>query len=301
MTTDSAALSHSRPARLLDWVHASGPPLILVLVLQGAYAVSASHHLEQLSPWRVGLTLAMFVFDGIGRRLINDYEDHARGLDRPDRVRPDSSLALGLDMRVVRRVGMTGFVLAWLCAGYLAVTTTPWLLLSIPILYLAYFAYAGGRRPLGHRGLGEALDFVFTGTMVTLVVGWVNVGRVDGALVLAALGAGFLFMSLMLHNNARDVEKDAAVGKTTLPQLVPPSATKAVYVAGLSGFYLCVAGIAVLLSAPWYLLPLVTLPWTASLAVTVLRGPIGDKMVSWARLYLLMIANFALFSVGAWL
>jgi 1,4-dihydroxy-2-naphthoate octaprenyltransferase len=281
------------------WVQAAGPPLILVIVLQAGYGLTIADQLAPLSPVRVALTLALFVLDAIGRRLINDYEDHRRGLDTPGTVRPDSSLALGLDMRTVRLVGMTCFALAWALAAYLALTIQPWILLLAVGCYAAYFAYAGGPRPLGHRGLGELIDFVVTGTSVTLLVVLANVGRIDLDGFLAALGPGFLFCALMLHNNARDVPKDSAAGKITLPKLVGLVPTKVIYVTAVTGFYVVVAVVALRWGSPWMLAPLLTLPWAASVATAVARAhELGESMISWSRLYFVMIANFALFTLG---
>ncbi|WP_159029965.1 prenyltransferase [Streptomyces marincola] len=283
------------------WVQAAGPPLVLVLVLQGAFAVTAVRHQGAVEGWRVALTVLLFVCDGIGRRLVNDFEDHRRGVDRPDRVRPDSSMALGLDMNRVRWAGMGGFAAAWVCLLVLALTSEPLLLLVIPPMYAAYFAYAGGRRPLGHRGFGELLDFVVTGTAVTLVIGRLNGDAFDAALWCAALACGFLFMTLMLHNNARDLAKDREAGKVTLPHLIPSAAVKALYVTGLAGCYGFLALTALSLGAWGPLLPLVTLPWAALLAVRVCRGPLGTRMIDWSGLYLLMLAVFATFTAGGWL
>lgn len=287
---------------LRAWIAAADPPLILVVVLQAAYGLGVAHQLHPLSPWRVAATIVLFVCDGAGRRLINDYEDHVRGLDSVQDVRPDRPLALGLDMRRVRAVGLATFVVAWVIAAVLAVTTNPWLLVLVAVSYGAYFAYAGGPRPLGHRGYGEALDFTITGTLVTLLVIWVNAGEVTGAAVVGALGPACLFAALMLHNNARDVDKDAAAGKVTLPQVVGLVPTKVLYALLLAGFSAVVVAQALLFDAPWLLLPLLTLPWTAALAARVLRAPrLGATMVSWAWLFLIMIADFALFTLGSWL
>jgi 1,4-dihydroxy-2-naphthoate polyprenyltransferase len=281
------------------WVQAAGPPLIVVIVLQAGYGLTIADQIAPLSPGRVAITLALFVLDSIGRRLINDYEDHRRGLDTPGTVRPDSSLALGLPMRQVRLVGMTCFALAWVLAAYLALTIQPWILALAAVCYVAYFAYAGGPRPLGHRGLGELIDFVVTGTAVTLLVVLANVGRVDVDGVVAALGPGFLFCALMMHNNARDVPKDSAAGKTTLPKIIGLTPTKVLYVVSLTGFYAVVTIVALRWGTPWILLPLLTLPWAAHLALAVARArELGESMISWSRLYFVMIANFALFTLG---
>lgn len=302
MTSASdTALPVARARQLRSWVVAAGPPLVLVIVLQGLYAVSAARHVEPLVGWRVALTLLVLVPDCAGRRYWNDYEDHRRGLDRPDRVRAESALALGLDMHRLRAVGLGCFVVAWIGLVVLAVASTLWLLPVIALCYLAYFGYAGGPRPLGHHALGEALDFLVTGVAVTMVLACLNTGRITGTIAAAALGPGFLFAALMLHNNARDMDKDRAVGKTTLPQVVRPEVTKVLYGVCLTGFYAVVAGLAAAEGSTALLLPLLTLPWAGYLVVAVGRSRVGPTMISWAWLYYLMIADFVLFSIGAWL
>lgn len=289
-------------ATALTWIRAAGPPLVLVIVLQAGYGLAVARYAGPLDPLRAWLTVVLFAFDAVGRRLVNDYEDHRRGLDRPGDVRPDSSLALQLDMRQVRRVGMASFAVAWVLAAYLALTTSVWALLLAAVCYVAYFTYAGGPRPLGHRGFGEVVDLLVTGTAVTVLVVWVNAGGVDPVALVACTGPGFLFAALMLHNNARDVHKDAAAGKTTLPQLVGATATKVGYVGSVTGFYAVTVAVALAQQAPWQALPLLTLPWFVWLAARFVRAPrLGPTLVDWSHLYFIMILAFALFSAGAWL
>jgi 1,4-dihydroxy-2-naphthoate polyprenyltransferase len=295
------ASTQPSPSRVKAWIGAAGPPLILVIVLQAGYGIVVAGQVGDLSGVRVAATLVLFFFDAIGRRLINDYEDHRRGLDTVHNVRPDSTLAAGLDMRWVGRVGMASFAIAWVLAAVLALTIEPWILLLTVVCYAAYFLYAGGPRPLGHRGLGEVIDLTVTGFGVTVLVILANVGFLDLTAAIAALGPGFMFSALMLHNNARDVDKDAAVGKTTLPQLIGLTPTKVVYCLDIAAFYVVVGWFAARVGDAVLLLPLITLPWAVRMMVAVGRARrLGDTLVSWSGLYLLMIANFALFVIAAW-
>jgi 1,4-dihydroxy-2-naphthoate octaprenyltransferase len=128
-----------------------------------------------------------------------------------------------------------------------------------------------------------------------------NAGRVDGPVLIGVLGPGFLFSALMMHNNARDVHKDALADKKTLPQVIGLNPTKVLYVVLVTGFYVVDALVAILLRDPWALLPMVTLPWAVSIMWAVARSrELGESMISWSRLYLVMIADFALFAIGVW-
>jgi 1,4-dihydroxy-2-naphthoate octaprenyltransferase len=280
------------------WMRAAGPPLVLVLALQGACGVAIAHHAARLSVLTAALTIVYFVPDGVGRRLVNDYQDYRNGLDGPGNVRPDSALALGLDMRMVGQAGVVAAGVAAAIAIWVALITEPWLLLLGPVFLAVYFLYAGGPRPLGYIALGELMDFIVTGTAPTLLVVFVNARSVSVASVVACVGVGLLFMALMLHNNARDIGKDALAGKRTLPQVISQGTVKALYTACLSGYYLTVLGFGLAARLPWALLPLITLPWTVRLAMRVMRHDLGEQMVSWKWLYYLLVANLCLFVVG---
>ena len=281
-----------------QWVRAAGPPLVLVLALQGACAVAIAHHAARLSALTATLTMLYFVPDGVGRRLVNDYQDYRNGLDVRRNVRPDSALALGLDMRMVGRVGVAAAAVAAAIAIWVAIITEPWLLFLSPAFLAVYFLYAGGPKPLGYIALGEVMDLIFTGTAPTLLVVYVNARSVSAAAVVASIGVGLLFMALMLHNNARDIDKDRLAGKRTLPQVISPVAVKALYTACLAGYYLTILVFSLKTNLPWALLPLVTLPWSVPLTARIWRRDLGEQMVSWKLLYYLLIANLGLFTLG---
>ncbi len=285
----------------IKWIKAACPPLILVLVLQGAYGVVIARHLAGLSVLTAALTIVFFIPDGIARRLINDYQDYVREIDEPSAARPDSALALGLGMRAVWRIGLASAALAFGIAIWVGATTVPWLLPVLPAFVVIYFCYAGGPAPLGHRALGELIDFVVTGTATTLLVVVVNARSLDWPSVIACAGIGCLFAALMLHNNARDVVRDRLSGKRTLPHVIGATATKCLYSVLLTGYYVSVATYALTEHLGWQFLPFITFPWAAGLVVWFWRSELGHDLSWWPWLYRLMMVNLGLFVIGAFI
>ena len=96
-------------------------------------------------------------------------------------------------------------------------------------LAAAWF-YTGGPKPYGYSGFGEIVVFLFfgavpvAGTMFTQV-GTVNVEAWVGGAALGAIAAAVLVV-----NNLRDRERDAAVGKRTLAVLLGNLGTRIFYI-----------------------------------------------------------------------
>jgi 1,4-dihydroxy-2-naphthoate octaprenyltransferase len=81
---------------------------------------------------------------------------------------------------------------------------------------LAGWLYTGGPRPYGYLGLGELFVFVFFGLVATCGTVYVETLRVTPLAVLAGIGLGCLATAILVLNNLRDIETDAAARKRTL-------------------------------------------------------------------------------------
>ena len=81
---------------------------------------------------------------------------------------------------------------------------------------LAGWLYTGGPRPYGYLGLGELFVFVFFGLVATIGTAYVEIGRITPLGILMGCGVGFLATAILVLNNLRDIDTDAAVGKRTL-------------------------------------------------------------------------------------
>lgn len=167
----------------------------------------------------------------IGTNFANDYYDAVRGADTEDREGFTRVTAGGIiEPEAVKRAMYATFGLAVLTGVYLVY------LGGVPILVvglasvLAGITYTGGPLPYGYRGLGDVFVFVFFGLVavagtyyvqaVTYVADplplWVPADALPAVAVVAALPAAGLSTAILVVNNIRDRETDAAAGKRTL-------------------------------------------------------------------------------------
>ena len=153
----------------------------------------------------------------VGVNFANDYSDYLRGADSPKRVGPVRAAASGVvSPQNVRSAAITAFGIA-AAAGLALSLATDWRLLIVgAACLLAGWLYTGGPRPYGYLGLGELFVFIFFGLVATCGTVYVESLRITPLAVLAGCGVGFLATAILVLNNLRDIETDAAAGKRTL-------------------------------------------------------------------------------------
>src|SRR6266705_260794 len=153
----------------------------------------------------------------LGVNFANDYSDHRRGADSPARVGPVRAASSGVvPPAQVRWAAIGSFGLAALVGTVLSLATDWRLLIAGAACLLAGWLYTGGPRPYGYLGLGELFVFVFFGLVATVGTVYVEIGRITTISVLMGCGLGFLATAVLVRNNLRDIETDAAAGKRKL-------------------------------------------------------------------------------------
>jgi len=167
--------------------------------------------------WAAGLA-ALVVALGmqLGVNFANDYSDFVRGADAT-RIGPLRAASSGVvSPKHVRWAAFAAFGVAALTGLALSIAVDWRLLIVGAACLLAGWLYTGGPRPYGYLGMGEVFVFVFFGLVATIGTVYVEAGRVTALSVLLGCGAGFLATAILVLNNLRDIETDAAVGKRTL-------------------------------------------------------------------------------------
>ena len=255
----------------------------------------------------VGLTLADGVFAPlpalaalvgaaliqVGTNFANDYYDAIQGADTDDREGFTRVVASGLiEPHEVKRAMWLTFAAAILVGTYLvAVGGVPILVIGLASV-AAGIAYTGGPYPLGYHGLGDLFVFVFFGVIAVtgtyyvqaaaLLSGWFPVGVPDGTVTLAAVVASLpiaaLSTNILVVNNLRDREEDAATGKRTLAVRFGYRFARAEYLAMLAVAYLAPLWFVARGEGLATLLPLVTLPLAAAVTRTVLTETSGEAL-----------------------
>ena len=124
--------------------------------------------------------------------------------------------------------------LATLCGVYLA-AVAGWPVIVIGLVSMAMgVGYTGGPYPLAYHGLGDAFVFVFFGPVATGATYFVQAQAWSFDALAAGVGLGFFSTAMLVVNNLRDRETDAAAGKRTLAVMFGDRFTVAQYFACLA-------------------------------------------------------------------
>ncbi|HVW31749.1 MAG TPA: 1,4-dihydroxy-2-naphthoate polyprenyltransferase [Acidimicrobiia bacterium] len=193
--------------------------------------------------WRALAAMVVALALQVGTNYANDYSDGRRGTDA-HRVGPQRLTASGLVAPAkVLRAAMLSFAVAALAGLTLAVAVDLRLLVVGAACIAAGVLYTGGPKPYGYSGLGEVAVLVFFGLVATAGSAYVQLERLTGLAVAAAVPVGLLACALLVANNLRDIDTDAVAGKRTLAVRLGAARTRGLYQACLGGTLVAVAAI----------------------------------------------------------
>jgi 1,4-dihydroxy-2-naphthoate octaprenyltransferase len=250
----------------------------------------------------------------VGTNFANDYYDAVRGADTDERDGFTRVTAGGLiEPEAVKRAMYLTFGLAILVGTYLVY------LGGVPILVVglasvaAGITYTGGPLPYGYRGLGDLFVFVFFGLVAVAgtyyvqavvafadpLVLWIPDSTLPVQAVVAALPAAGLSTAILIVNNIRDRETDAAAGKRTLAVLLGYRFSRLEWTALVGMAYVVPPIFALDGYSATVLLPLATAPLAVSIGRTVWTRTDGDALnPALERTGQLLFAHSLLFAVG---
>jgi 1,4-dihydroxy-2-naphthoate polyprenyltransferase len=227
--------------------------------------------------WRAAVAMIVAVALQVGTNYANDYSDGLRGTDNV-RVGPVRLVASGLaSPPAVRRAAIAAFAVAAGAGLALAAVAGWWLILVGAACIAAGWLYTGGPRPYGYAGLGELFVFVFFGLVATVGTSYVQIERITGLAVGAAVAVGLLIVALLVVNNLRDIPGDRASGKRTLAVRMGAPATRTFYAATVLGPFVVAAVLAVW--RPATLLVLLAVPLAIPPVRQVLGGAEGKELI----------------------
>lgn len=255
------------------WIIGARPrtlPAAIAPVIVGSSLAGADLH------WLRAL-LALFVAVGlqVGVNYSNDYSDGIKGTDE-NRVGPIRLVAGNLaTANQVKRAAITSFFLASVAGTWLAVLTTPWLILVGLLSIAAAWGYTGGKKPYGYFGFGEISVFTFFGLVATVGTFYVQTEQITLLSFIAAIPMGALSCAILAINNLRDRPLDQVAGKNTLAVRFGDAWARKAFV----GLLLSAHIFALTTLVPASALTLVLLPMTFQISREVLGGASGKDLI----------------------
>jgi len=225
--------------------------------------------------FRAALALKVAVWLQIGVNFANDYSDGVKGTDA-DRVGPIRLVASGLaSARSVKAAALISFAIASVAGTWLALLTSPLLILVGIISIAAAWGYTGGKNPYGYKGLGELSVFLFFGVIATMGTYYAQTEELTLLSFIVSIPMGALSCAILSINNLRDRPKDELVGKLTVAVRIGDRNARRMYVALLILAH-C-AAIATFI--PTALLTVLALPMSLSISRQVLSGISGKVLI----------------------
>ena len=148
----------------------------------------------------------------------NEYYDYKNGIDRKGRAGFRRGVTEG-EIDPKSMMAATYSVLALAAAvGCTMLLFGPWWLIIVGVLIMIFaLAYSAGPYPLSHHGLGDVAVVIFFGIIPVTFTCFLQTGSWEGMdiIIPASLAVGLLAANVLVVNNYRDMEDDAAVGKRT--------------------------------------------------------------------------------------
>lgn len=282
------------------WVPAIRLRTLPASVVPVVVGTAAAAHRGAFDATIAVLALSTALLLQVATNLLNDYGDHVRGADGPDRLGPERASQSGeVDPQTVARAGIAALVGAAV-VGAALIVQGGWPVVWIGLASLvAAAAYTAGPFPLAYHGLGEVFVFVFFGPVAVLGTEYLQAGAPSAGGVVGGVAIGALAAAILLVNNVRDVEGDTRAGKRTIVVRWGRAVGRRIYAATVAvGFLAPLAAVvggwlppAVLLS--WLSLPLARGPLRSVYEST--DGPaLNEALAQTARLELVFGILFAL-------
>lgn len=164
------------------------------------------------------LCLLFAVLAQIASNFGNEYYDFKNGVDKKGRegfrrgVTEGEISPMAMKIATFVTLGLAGLV------GCMMLFYGPWWLVIVGMLIMLFaLAYSTGPYPLSHHGLGDVAVVLFFGVVPVMFTCFLQTGSWEGLqyVLPTSITIGLLAANVLIVNNYRDMEDDAAVNKRT--------------------------------------------------------------------------------------
>jgi 1,4-dihydroxy-2-naphthoate polyprenyltransferase len=280
-----------------QWIAGARPRTLPAAVAPVLVGTGAAVALGGFDPVSALLALLVALALQVAVNYANDYSDGIRGTDA-ERVGPMRLVGSGAAApRQVLAATALAFAVAAVAGLGLAARSSWWLVAVGAVCLAAAWTYTGGPLPYGYRALGEVFVFVFFGLVAVVGTTYVQTGTLPGLAFAVAVPVGLLITAILVVNNLRDLDGDAAVGKRTLAVVLGDRTTRLTFAGLFVVAFAVVAAVGV--TRPWVLVALLAAPLAVPPARTVLSGGRGPALIAALQgTGLLTLATGALLAAG---
>lgn len=162
------------------------------------------------------LCLAFAVFAQIASNFANEYYDYRKGVDRKGRAGFRRGVTEGEIAPKSMKYATYAMLLAAAVVGCTMLVYGPLWLIGVGVVIMLFaLAYSAGPYPLSHHGLGDIAVILFFGIVPVTLTSYLQTGTFDLTSFAVSVTIGLLAANVLVVNNYRDMEDDAAVGKRT--------------------------------------------------------------------------------------
>lgn len=164
------------------------------------------------------LCLTFAVLAQIASNFANEYFDFKNGIDKKGREGFRRGVTEGeITPKSMKHATFITLALAALIGCAMLIYGPLWLIPVGIVIMIFALAYSAGPYPLSHHGLGDIAVVIFFGVVPVTLTCFLQTASLEGlGLVLAtSVAVGFLAANVLVVNNYRDMEDDAAVNKRT--------------------------------------------------------------------------------------
>ncbi|MEX0927860.1 MAG: 1,4-dihydroxy-2-naphthoate polyprenyltransferase [Balneolales bacterium] len=202
---------------ITDWIESARPRTLAAAMVPVAVGAALAFRHAGFDAVVSLAALGCALLIQIATNFANDYFDFKHGADTDDRIGFTRATATGIiaPARMLNAAILT-FLVAFVL-GLFLVWHGGWIILAIGVFSIVCgLAYTGGPFPLAYNGLGDVFVFLFFGIVAVTGTYYVNTLSWSAEALFASLAVGALCTNILVINNLRDSETDAAARKKTL-------------------------------------------------------------------------------------
>jgi 1,4-dihydroxy-2-naphthoate octaprenyltransferase len=201
-----------------NWIEAMRLRTLPVSVAGVIAGTACAIILDSFKPAPAIACLVFAALAQIAANFGNEYYDYKNGIDRKGRAGFRRGVTEGEIAPKSMKMATYSVLALAAAVGCTMLLYGPWWLVIVGVLIMIFaLAYSAGPYPLSHHGLGDLAVVIFFGIIPVTFTCFLQSGSMEGMTIIipTSVAVGLLAANVLIVNNYRDMEDDAAVGKRT--------------------------------------------------------------------------------------